>query len=331
MYYYPSPSVRYVPMRYKLGGLDFLQITNIENREYAIISFDYGANLCSLCLQTPNNQLIEVIDGYRTPDEWATHSGYKSSKLLPFPNRIKDGNYAFRGKTYQLPINRPKENHAIHGFFYNQKSRLIQYENVDDKMIVVTEGNYNGDIPGFPFPFTTMCTYELSPHKLICRTAVSNDSPDTAMPLGDGWHPYFQLGNNTTINDCYLQLPTSQQYILDDRKLPTGETIENPHFQTLHRIGEQQLDDTFGMLNPTQSNEAHTILQAPDKTFKLVISQQIGEKAYNFLQVYTPSHRRSIAIEPMTCTPNAFNNGIGLIVLEPKQKYVAQYSVGIEV
>lgn len=327
---YPYPTDRFITTRYTSGSLHFLEITNTTNAECATISLDYGANLCSLCLRTPNDQLIEVIDGYRTPDEWTTHSGYKSSKLLPFPNRIKDGNYVFRGKTYQLPINRPKENHAIHGFFYNQKSCLIRHENIDEEMVVEIESHYKGDIAGFPFPFSTVCIYRLRSHQLSCTTIVLNESTDTAMPLGDGWHPYFQLGNNTIINDCYLQLPMSQQYLLDDRKLPTGETIENPFFQILHRIGEQQLDNTFGIIKPAQSNEVRTILQAPDKTFKLLISQQIGEKAYNFLQVYTPPHRHSIAIEPMTCAPNAFNNGIGLIVLEPKQKYVAQYSVGIE-
>ncbi len=41
------------------------------------------------------------------------------------------------------------------------------------------------------------------------------------------------------------------------------------------------------------------------------------DKSMNFLQIYTPEKRRSIAIEPMSCLADAFNNKIGLITLKP--------------
>jgi aldose 1-epimerase len=41
------------------------------------------------------------------------------------------------------------------------------------------------------------------------------------------------------------------------------------------------------------------------------------ESSYPYLQLYTPPHRESIAIENLSAAPDAFNNGMGLINLEP--------------
>jgi aldose 1-epimerase len=57
------------------------------------------------------------------------------------------------------------------------------------------------------------------------------------------------------------------------------------------------------------------------------------EAPYQFLMVYTPdaipdaSRRRSLAIEPMTCAPNALRSGDGLIVLQPGQSTSATWGI----
>jgi aldose 1-epimerase len=58
------------------------------------------------------------------------------------------------------------------------------------------------------------------------------------------------------------------------------------------------------------------------------------EPTYRFLMVYTPDaipqtsrRRRSLAIEPMTCAPNAFRSGDGLIVLQPGQSTSATWGI----
>ena len=37
--------------------------------------------------------------------------------------------------------------------------------------------------------------------------------------------------------------------------------------------------------------------------------------------------RRSVAVEPMTCPPNAFRSGEGLVVLEPGQSFSAEWGL----
>jgi Galactose mutarotase and related enzymes len=41
---------------------------------------------------------------------------------------------------------------------------------------------------------------------------------------------------------------------------------------------------------------------------------------YPYLQVYTPPHRQSIAIENLSAAPDVFNNRMGLIELEPGER-----------
>jgi aldose 1-epimerase len=40
-----------------------------------------------------------------------------------------------------------------------------------------------------------------------------------------------------------------------------------------------------------------------------------------------PRRRRSIAIEPMSCAPNAFRSGDGLIVLQPGESWSGSWGI----
>jgi aldose 1-epimerase len=48
------------------------------------------------------------------------------------------------------------------------------------------------------------------------------------------------------------------------------------------------------------------------------------------LQIYTPPHRKSIAIENLSSAPDAFNNKIGLIELGPEDSHAFQTRYRIE-
>ena len=46
--------------------------------------------------------------------------------LFPFPNRIRDGRFAWEGKEYQLPTNDPSGKNAIHGFACRKPWRVVE-------------------------------------------------------------------------------------------------------------------------------------------------------------------------------------------------------------
>ena len=57
----------------------------------------------------------------------------------------------------------------------------------------------------------------------------------------------------------------------------------------------------------------------------------LGE-SYRYLQLFTGDplpdvDRRSLAVEPMTCAPNAFRSGDGLLVLEPGESATATWGI----
>ena len=74
---------------------------------------------------------------------------------------------------------------------------------------------------------------------------------------------------------------------------------------------------------------AVTQVANPARNLKLEVWQETGPKQFNYLQVYTPKTRQSIAIEPMSCAPDAFNSGKGLIRLKPDEVIEASFGVRI--
>ena len=54
-----------------------------------------------------------------------------------------------------------------------------------------------------------------------------------------------------------------------------------------------------------------------------------AEQNYPYLQMYTPPHRNSIAIENLSGTPDCFNNGMGLMELAPGEsaRFVTRYKI----
>ena len=125
------------------------------------------------------------------------------------------------------------------------------------------------------------------------------------------------------MDDTWLQMPKSQLIVIDDRMLPTGEKHPFQDFDTLKKINNTSLDNGFYITN--QAENAEVILKSDLGT--LTYWQETGAAKWNFVQVFTPPHRQSIAIEPMTCNIDAFNNKDGLILLTPKATLDGKFGV----
>ena len=142
------------------------------------------------------------------------------------------------------------------------------------------------------------------------------------MPMGFGWHPYFKI-DTSAIDNLKMQLPDCRLVELDERMMPTGETMPFYTFSELTTIGNKRFDNCF-ILENSESRRATIHLQSEAKT--LSIWQETA--AFPYFQIYTPEHRQSIAIEPMTCNIDAFNNENGLWVLDSEEE--KQFTFGIK-
>jgi aldose 1-epimerase len=83
-------------------------------------------------------------------------------------------------------------------------------------------------------------------------------------------------------------------------------------FTALKKIGTAFFDDCY-KLN-FETCQPMCVLKDPAQKIQLEIRP---DKSYPYLQIYTPPHRQSIAIENLSAPPDSFNNGINLIILNP--------------
>ncbi|MBC8184400.1 aldose 1-epimerase [candidate division KSB1 bacterium] len=311
--------------REKIFRKEQIKIINKNTQEYIAIIPECGGLVNELVLSKASNN-YSIIDGYTTVDDLNEYRMHKSSKLIPFPNRIKDGKYEFSGKKFQLPINQPDENHAIHGFIYDKKFKITNTEINDNEASITLEYSYNGEIEGYPFKFITEMIYTLTAEDgFNCQTLVQNLG-ETSMPFGDGWHPYFKFDKK--VDELLLKIPTDIKTMVDERMIPTGEILPFNNFNELTKINYGDLDTGFRIAG--EEGFVETEIFDPEENLKIKIYQETGEKKYNFLQIYIPASRESIAIEPMTCNTDAFNNKDGLIVLEPGEVFEGNYGVKVE-
>lgn len=101
--------------------------------------------------------------------------------------------------------------------------------------------------------------------------------------------------------------------------LPTGKVIRNKKWFKGASLKDIFLDNSFVL--EMDEPMPHCTLSDPSVGLELYI---YPDRAYPYLQVYTPPHRKSIAIENLSSAPDAFNNKIGLIELGPEDSQAFQ-------
>jgi aldose 1-epimerase len=241
--------------------------------------------------------------------------GAHGTPLIPWPNRLADGRYHFDGADYELELSEPAKHNAIHGLLRWRSWRASEQES---RRVVLSTRLY--PTPGYPFTVDVSVSYELSDDGLTVATTAVNVGEHTC-PYGAGQHPYLSPGAGL-VDDCVLELPAQTRVVTDDeRQLPTGrEPVERSEFdfRNPRRVGDIRVDSAFTDLARDSAGHAVTRLSRSDGS---CVELWVDEH-YPFLEVFTgdglaPSRRRrGLAVEPMTCAPNAFQSGEGLVRLE---------------
>ncbi len=309
----------------KFGQQDLIKLEDLSNNEFVTILPETGAMLHS-CKLNYNGKHVSILDDYCNEEELkeALSSSFKGSNLFPYPNRVDGGKYVFNKKEYQMPVNSPSENNSLHGLIFDKKFEIIEETATDEKAIVTFQFDSNGDLPGFPFKFKYIIQYELdSINGLTINTSVTNID-NQPIPVGFGFHPYIKL--ETEVNNLQLEFPADESFLVNNRMLPTEETQSYTQFNNLKLISNTEFDTCFSLSTKDPIAQIK-IISDELKGGGINIWQETGENKLNFLQIYTPPHRNSIAIEPMTCIANAFNNKIGLIELNPETTSTVKWGI----
>lgn len=252
--------------------------------------------------------------------------GAHGTPLIPWPNRLRDGQYSFDGTDHQVPLSEPEKHNAIHGFLRWRSWQAV--EHTADHVVMATTLY---PLKGYPFALDVQVDYRLSEDGLRVQTTARNIGAGTA-PYGNGQHPYLSPGAGL-IDDCTLQVPASTRITTDaERQLPTGtEPVADTDFdfQTPRTVGELAIDYAFTDLTREQDGRAWVRLTGSDAaTVELWVDEH-----YPIVEIYTadtlaePRRRGGLGTEPMTCAPNAFQSGHGLLRLEPGASTVASWGV----
>lgn len=129
--------------------------------------------------------------------------------------------------------------------------------------------------------------------------------------MADGWHPYFKLGE--TIDNATLQINSKKEVEFNELLIPTGKVVKNNNWFKGASLKDIILDNCFELM--LDEPLPHCTLSDTSLGLALYI---YPDRSYPYLQVYTPPHRKSIAIENLSSAPDAFNNNMGLIELGPE-------------
>lgn len=266
---------------------------------------DQGAMLNKLLFQV-GDEWLEAIEGYEAYADVSGNSGSKSAVLFPFPNRLEKGTYRYEGREYVFPVDDAFQGNAIHGFVRNESFKVLEMDANDNGGSAKVAYYYSGDRNYYPFAFGLTIEFHYSEDRMDVKFDVENRG-NGHMPIGLGWHPYLTI-NKRPLSSLKMKLPFVSQVELNDEMIPTGNVNDFMDYEEPNDIGENAFDDCFKLIMQDNS-----ILYSPEDAVGLALE---ASKECLFLQVFTPSARNSIAIEPMNCNINAFNNQEGLMDLE---------------
>jgi len=258
-----------------------------------------------------------VVDGWADAE---VPPAFNGAVLAPWPNRIRDGRWSRGGRAHQLPINEPERGTALHGLVIWTDWQLVAHgpEAIMLSCRIPAQ-------PGYPFQVEVGVTWSLTEAGLACELTAINTGP-TRAPFGVATHAFFGFPDRG-VDELTLSLPARTRQAVDERLLPL-ETVA--------------LSRPLGALRGVELDTAYTdVTRDEDGLARARLSCDQGEievwadASFGWWQLYTsdmfdagdPRRRRSVAIEPMTCGPDAFNSGRDLIELAPGQSWSGRWGV----
>jgi aldose 1-epimerase len=290
----------------------------IEAGDYKATVTELGAGLRQLSLAGTN--LVTTYDA----DELPPHSA--GQFLSPWPNRIAGGKYTFDGTGQHLPLSEAERGNAIHGL-----TRWVPWTRVAHDRDEVTLRSLPHGQQGYAFAVQVDLTYRVEADSGLHVTITAANKGSRPAPWGTGTHPYLTVGTER-IDDCGLTLPADSWQPVDDRLIPSGPaqdvTGTEYDFRTPRKIGGTELDTAFTGLRREADGLAWVRVSGGGQTTEVWM-----DGTQSWLQVFTSDsleqerRRVALAVEPMTCPPDAFNSGEDLIVLQPKESVTIRWGI----
>jgi len=256
--------------------------------------------------------------------------GASGQLLAPWPNRVDGGRYSINGTRYQLDLSEPANLNAIHGL-----TRWASWEVAALTPEAVLLRHVLLGRQGYPFCLDIEAEYRLAADSGLRVSITARNAGSTPAPYGTGSHPYLSAGT-PAIDDCDLMLPGGLWLPADERGIPSGpveDVAGTPYdFRESRPIAATRLDHALTGLARDADGRAWARLSGGGTQVALWAGP-----GFQWLQVFTgdtldpPHRRRALAVEPMTCPPNAFASGVDLLLLEPGDSVTHTWGIQVSV
>ncbi len=301
---------------------------SLQHGDYSAVVTELGASLRELTWR--GHPLVVGFGQDELP------IGYQGAVLAPWPNRIADGRYEFAGHSHQLDLTEPDRRNSLHGLVVWSPWRV---EALEPASVRLTHRLWPH--PGYPFVLDLEVGYTLSDHGLTFTLAATN-AGDTAAPYGGSFHPYLVAGEGD-VDGWTVQSPAASYLTVDPERLLPRDVVP------VSRGGDEQ---GFDFRHPTslrgiEVDHAFTDVAFDDSAFNGKGSAELTlidgggrgvrmtwDRRCPWLQLCIPGpqrprlHRKALAVEPMTCPPDAFNSGVDLVVLAPGRSHSLALTIG---
>ena len=217
------------------------------------------------------------------PDGADPNSGFHGSFLMaPWTNRLDGGRIAVAGVTHHMPVNRPAENTAIHGFLREMAWDVLEAGAAHLVMRCAFDRA--------PFTGTARLEARLAADHLSLSIGLTNGGA-VPTPMGFGWHPYFMRPSGTS-----LTVATRTVFGRDTRNLPIAPR------PCAGLRGNEAVPDGLDAHFAGWDGKAQ--IDWPDG--RRLTLDATGAWAGN-LQIFAPHQGGALAVEPVSHAPDAAN------------------------
>ncbi len=284
-------------------------IVHLSAGEYSATLASAGATLAALT--RAGRDLVLSFD----PARELGH-GYVGRTLAPWPNRISDSHYSFDGVRYDVPSNEPATGAALHGLacWTNWAVESIGADAVT--FVLELPGS-----PGYPFAVRLRAAYTLDADAGLAVVVSGTNLADVDAPLGLSAHPYLTCG--VAADECTLTLAAERVLLVDARMRPVAEVAVAEagfDFNAPTSLDGRRVDHAFtglpqGEWAVTLAHPSRGVRLTSDAPWVQAFTGDVPELA-----------RGGVAIEPMTCPPDAFNSDPG-VRLAPGETRSLRYAI----
>jgi aldose 1-epimerase len=251
--------------------------------------------------------------------------GYQGAVLAPWPNRIADGRYTFAGQSQQLDLTEPDRLNALHGLVIWEP---WQVDTLDEDSVRLTHRLWPH--PGYPFVLDLEVGYRLADNGLTFELTATN-AGDTAAPYGGSFHPYL-VACDGDVDGWTVQSPAASFLTVDPERLLPRDVVPVSEYDFRQPTSLRGIEVDHAFTDIAFDGTGSAELTLIDQSGQGV--RMSWDRRCPWLQLCIPGpqrpamHRKALAVEPMTCPPDAFNSGADLIVLQPGRSHSLAMTIG---